>query len=102
MASKLVPTDSLGGGGSLRAGLQDVAVNGLSRAIDGYLARRLPIASSNDLATVNADGQLRPAQAPQGPQSAASQVAGFVSNPIVVAVGVAAALAVIVALIIRR
>jgi len=102
MASTPVPNDALGGGGSIKSDLRSIAVNGLSKAIDGYFAKKYALTSLNDTATVNASGDTRPASAPQNPTSAAAQFAGVLTNPITVAIGVAAALAVVVALVLRR
>lgn len=103
MADALVPNDALGGGGSLNGSLKEIAVNGLSRAIDGYFSKKYPLASTNDRATVNAQGQTVSAAAPQPTtSSAASSVAAFFTNPVTVAVGIAAGLAIVVALVLRR
>lgn len=103
LAKKMIPNDALGGGGSIRSDLRAIATGGLSRAIDGFFARKYPLTSFNSGAAVNTSGELRPAAAPGAPPTGAgSSLAGLFSNPIAVAIGVAAAIAVLVVFIVRK
>lgn len=92
-----VENDAAGGAGSIRQGLLNLAVNGLSRAVDGRLARRYPLAGENE----RVDDQGRPAGAPQS-RSLQTDAKGFFTNPITIAVGVAVSLAVVIVLAVRK
>lgn len=82
--------DAAGGAGSLTQQILGVAVNGISRAADGYLSRKFPLTSFNENLTYDANGNPRPASAPQTNVSATERVSGMLSNPTVVtALGVA-------------
>ncbi len=101
--AKLIPTDALGGGGSITPNLRDIATLGLSRIIDGHFARKYPLASFNDTGAVNTQGQLRPGAAPGSmPTGAGASLAGLLSNPTAVAIGVAAAIAILVVFVVRK
>jgi hypothetical protein len=90
--------DAAGGAGSIKSTLIGIAINGLSTAIDGRLARRYPIASFDD----NLTDTGQPAGAPQTVQTAAQQAVGLLSNPTAIAIGAAVALSVLIVVFMRR
>lgn len=75
--------DAAGGSGSIADALLGIAVNGISRGVDGYLAKKLPLTSSNELVTYDAFGNALPKGAPQVQQSFGS----IVKSPVGIAVG---------------
>jgi hypothetical protein len=92
--SDVVQTDALGGAGSLDSSLQNVAVNGLSRAIDGFLSTKYPLTSFNEPYTVEGGGAwepgvgyLTPRSAPQRGIPATQPAVPFLSNPVVWGIG---------------
>ena len=88
--SSVTQTDALGGAGSLETGLANVAVNGLSRLVDGALSTKYPLTAFNEPYAVEGGGAyepgvgaLVPRSAPQqgfGPTSAATSL---FSSPVV-------------------
>lgn len=95
--SSPVPNDAAGGAGSLKDSLLAIAVGGLSRSIDGALAKKYPTGPQ----LYDANGQPRGA-----PQATSAQARGaalaFLSSPTTLAVAGAVALSVIVILLVRR
>jgi hypothetical protein len=92
-----VPNDAAGGSGSIAGSLLAIAVGGLSRSIDGALAKKYPTGPQ----LVDANG--RPVGAPQATSAQAKGAAlAFFSNPVTLGVGAAVALSVIVILLVRR
>jgi hypothetical protein len=81
--------DSTGGAGSLLGSILGIAVNGLSTAVDGELSKKYPLTSMNENLSVDAFGNLRPTGAPQNSVSFGQQVAGILTSPVGVALGVA-------------
>lgn len=98
MANKLVSNDAAGGAGSLRANLLGVLTNGLSRAVDGRLARSYPLAGEQE----RLDDAGRPAGAPQSGRAGATGALDALKNPVVIAAAVAVALAVVIVLAVRK
>lgn len=80
--------DAAGGAGSITSGLLGIALNGLSRAIDGKLSTKYPLTSFNENLTVGPDGKYYPSSAPQRDASASSTAFGLLSSPVGIAVGV--------------
>lgn len=80
--------DALGGGGSIWGSLGNIAVNGLSRAVDGALSKKYPLTSQNEIATTDAFGNVRAKGAPGKGVGFTDSVAGIVTSPVGVAVGV--------------
>jgi hypothetical protein len=87
----LQQNDAAGGAGSLSQSLLGVAVNGLSRAIDGALSKKYPLTSFNENLTYNSAGQLKPASAPMKNVSATETAKGMLSSPLAIGIGVAIA-----------
>lgn len=86
--NKVNQTDALGGEGSLAAGVRGIAVNGLSRLVDGYMSKKYPLTSLNETYGIEGGGayeatnrQARPRSAPQGGLGAS------LTSPVVLAVG---------------
>lgn len=94
--------DAAGGAGSIAGALQAIAVNGLSRAIDGALAKKYPLTSFNETQAVNAQGEVKPRSAPQAGVSATDAAKGLLSNPVVIGSGIAVVVAVLIVLAIRK
>lgn len=82
-------TDALGGTGSIPTNLRDIATNGLSRFIDGYLSRKYPLTSFNEAQAVDSYGNPVTKGAPQTPVSPVNTLSGILSMPIVWGVGFA-------------
>jgi ABC-type phosphate transport system permease subunit len=80
--------DAAGGAGSFSRDLLGIALNGLSRAIDGTLAAKYPLTSFNETQTVNAANQIKPSSAPAVSGSASGALKGALQNPVVLAVGI--------------
>lgn len=94
--------DAAGGAGSLLTALQNIAINGVSRAVDGALSKKYPLTSFNDGQTVNAEGEVKPRAAPQTNVSATTTIAGALNNPVVIGAGVAIVAAIVVVLVLRK
>lgn len=92
--------DAAGGAGSLTSSLLGIAVNGLSRAIDGTLAKKFPLTSFNENLTVNAQGETKPASAPQANVTATQTAAGLLANPFVLAGGAAVLVTLIIVVVV--
>ena len=90
--------DAAGGAGSLLQSIVGLAVNGVSRALDGELSKRYPLASFNETATLDATGTVKPASAPSKDSSTLEKTTGALNNPYVIAVGSAVGLTLLVLL----
>lgn len=88
--------DAAGGAGSLAQGLLGIAVNGLSRVIDGSLSKKYPLTSFNENLVYNADGQIKPRSAPQANVTATEKFAGLTSNPMFLVGGAAVVLTLLI------
>jgi hypothetical protein len=53
-------TDALGGAGSVFPAVQAIAVNGLSRAVDGYLSTKYPLTAFNEPYAAEGYGAFEP------------------------------------------
>lgn len=73
--------DAAGGAGSLAQGLLGIAVNGLSRVIDGSLSKKYPLTSFNENLVYNAEGQIKPRSAEQANVTATEKFSGLTSSP---------------------
>lgn len=93
--------DAAGGAGSIAQQLLGVAVNGLSRAIDGHLSKKYPLTSFNETLTYDSTGTLRPSAAPQKDVPATETAKTYLSNPVVVAVGVSVGISVVLFVLLR-
>lgn len=93
--------DAAGGAGSITAGLLGIAINGLSRAIDGKLAQKFPLTSFNENLTVGPDGKYYPASAPAKNVSAGSTALGLLQSPVGIAIGVSVVVSVLIFVAIR-
>lgn len=62
---QLVQSDALGTSGSIEDGLAGIALNGLSRTVDGVLSRKYPLSSFNEPYAYEGGGQFE-AGAPDG------------------------------------
>lgn len=93
--------DAAGGAGSISQNLLSVAVNGLSRAIDGHLSKKYPLTSFNETLTYDTTGTLRPGSAPQRNITAGETAQGLLSNPVVVAVGVSVGISVLILVVLK-
>ena len=93
--------DAAGGAGSITQGLLGIALNGLSRAIDGKLSQKYPLTSFNENLTQGPDGKYYPASAPQQDASASSTALGIVSSPVGIAVGVSVVVSLLIFLAIK-
>lgn len=104
-------TDALGGAGSITDALQPIAVNGLSRAVDGYLSTKYPLTAFNEpysaegYGAFEPGGQLVPRSAPGW--TTGYGVAPLVQNPVPllsnpIAWGVAAVIAVVVIIAVSK
>lgn len=87
--------DAAGGAGSLVQGLLGIAINGLSRAVDGKLSQKYPLTSFNENVTVNAEGEVKPRSAPAANVKATSVAAGILSNPVVMSVAAVVGLGIV-------
>lgn len=88
--------DAAGGAGSITQALLGVAVNGLSRAIDGSLSKKYPLTSFNENLVYNAEGQIKPRSAEQANVTATEKLGGIASNPLVIVGGVAILLTLVI------
>lgn len=77
-------TDALGGAGSLAVALQAIAVNGISRAADGYLSTKYPLTAFNEPYSSEGAGAFEPGGT-LVPRSAPGWTTGYGVNPIVAA-----------------
>jgi hypothetical protein len=102
-------TDALGGAGSISPALQAIAVNGISRAVDGFLSTKYPLTAFNEpyssegAGAFEPGGQLVPRGAPgwttgYGVAPLVQSPASLLANPVVLGVAVIAVIAVIVVL----
>lgn len=98
----LQQNDAAGGSGSLAQSLLGIAVNGLSRAVDGALAKKYPLTSFNENVTYDAYGQPRYSAAPAADASAAGAAKALVGNPFVIAAAAAVVVTVVVILAVRK
>ena len=89
--SVVSPNDAAGGAGSITGSLLNIALNGISRTVDGALAKRYPLSYFNENQTVNAAQQTKPYAAPQTDTSATDKAKSFLQQPIVIGVGLAVA-----------
>lgn len=94
--------DAAGGAGSISEGLLGIALNGLSRAVDGIAAKKFPLTSFNENLVYGADGNLYPAGAPQATVGAVTTARGLLNNPVVIGVGVAVAISLVMFLALRK
>jgi hypothetical protein len=94
----IATNDAAGGAGSIKDQLLGIAINGLSTAIDGRLARRYGLGTFNETETDTG----APSGAPQGASGGTQQVVGFLSNPVAIAIAAAVALSVLIFIAIRR
>jgi hypothetical protein len=79
----LISNDSLGGGGSISPTVRDVAIGGLSRLVDGVLAKKFPLGSFNETQTTTTTGKNAPAGAPQATANIRTSLAGFFTSPLI-------------------
>lgn len=97
-------TDAMGGAGSITAALQAIAVNGISRATDGYLSTKYPLTAFNEPYSAEGAGAFEPGGT-LTPRGAPGWTTGYGVAPIVqsplalfsrpVVFGIAALLAVV-------
>lgn len=85
------PTENgaLGGIGSISDILKSVALNGLSRSIDGYNSKKYPLTYFNETQTINAAGEVKPSAAPAKTPSIGESAAQIFANPLIVGIGIA-------------
>lgn len=102
MAGIIQENDALGGSGSILQSLQVLAVNGLSRVIDGKLSRKYPLTSFNENVAVNTAGEAKPAGAPAKDASAAGAALDALKNPVVIAVVVSVAASLLLFFVLKR
>lgn len=102
MAGIIQENDALGGGGSILQDLRVIAVNGLSRVIDGKLSRKYPLTSFNEKIVENTAGEKKPAGAPAKDTSAADAALDVLKNPVVIAVIVSVAASLLLFFVLRR
>lgn len=102
MAGIIQENDALGGSGSILQDLRVLAVSGLSRAIDGQLARKFPLTSFNENVVVNTAGEVRPKGAPAKDASAAGAALDALKNPVVIAVIVSVAASLLLFFVLKR
>jgi hypothetical protein len=98
----LQQNDALGGAGSIFSKLQAIAVGGVSRAVDGVLAKKFPLTSFNENLTVTADGSVKPASAPAESKTQLDAAKEIFSNPIVIGVGISVAVTLILIVALRK
>lgn len=94
--------DAAGGSGSLTQSLLGIALNGLSRTVDGALSKRYPLTSFNETETYDVYGNPLPSSAPQTGVKATQKAVGFFQQPIVIGISVAVAVSLGLILILRR
>jgi hypothetical protein len=75
-------TDALGGAGSLSSALQGIAVNGISRAVDGYLSTKYPLTAFNEPYSSEGAGAFEPGGT-LVPRSAPGWTTGYGTAPLV-------------------
>lgn len=100
-------TDALGGAGSIEPALQAIAVNGISRAVDGFLSTKYPLTMFNEPYSAEGYGAFEPGGqlVPRGAPGWTTQYGAApivqsplsLSNPIVLGIGAVLLIAVIVA-----
>jgi hypothetical protein len=102
-------TDALGGAGSISPALQLIAVNGISRAVDGFLSTKYPLTSFNEPYSAEGGGAFEPGGT-LVPRGAPGWTTGYgvaplvqspislLQNPVALGLGVIALIAVIVIL----
>jgi hypothetical protein len=105
--NKVTQSDALGGEGSLSAGVRSIAVNGLSRLVDGYLSRKYPLTSLNENYAIEGGGAYEATNAPGKPRSApqpGSKIGAgtSLSSPVVLAVGGVLIVALVLVVALRR
>lgn len=93
--------DAAGGAGSLTQALLGVAVNGLSRAIDGHLSKKYPLTSFNETLTYDSTGTLRPSAAPQRDVAATETAKSYLSNPVVIAVAASVGISLVLFIVLK-
>ena len=94
--------DALGGAGSIKDALLGIALNGLSRKIDGRLSQKYGLTAFNETQAVTATGQATQSGAPQEKGSPGAQVAAFFNNPVALAIGAAVSLSVLIVFLTKR
>jgi hypothetical protein len=75
-------TDALGGAGSITAALQAIAINGISRATDGYLSTKYPLTAFNEPYSAEGAGAFEPGGT-LTPRGAPGWTTGYGVAPIV-------------------
>jgi hypothetical protein len=98
----LTSNDELGGSGSISPSLWDVAVNGLSRTIDGELSKKYPLTSFNQNYAYTADGTPIYVGAPQQLQSGGARLGSLIKSPVGIAIGVSLLIGLVVLIASRR
>lgn len=93
--------DAAGGAGSLTQALLGIAVNGLSRAIDGHLSKKYPLTSFNETLTYDTEGNLRPGSAPMRDVSATEYAKVQLSNPVVIAVAASVGISLVIFVLLK-
>lgn len=90
--------DAAGGAGSIPRDLLGILTSGVSRVADSYLSRKYPLTSGQNQVTQTAQGEIKPAAAPQQNTSATAVAASFFDKPEVkyTAIAIAAAVGVLI------
>lgn len=83
-SSPVAQSDSMGGAGSLTPALQSIAVNGLSRAVDGYLSTKYPLTAFNEPYSAEGYGAFEPG-GQLVPRSAPGWTTGYGVSPLAIA-----------------
>lgn len=93
--------DAAGGAGSISQQLLGIAINGISRSVDGHLSKKYPLTSFNETLTYDTTGTLRPSSAPQKDVPATETAKTYLSNPIVIAVTASVGISIVLFVLLR-
>lgn len=96
-----VAPDASGGIGSISSAFASIALNGLSKAVDGYTSQKFPLGFYAQQYSVNANGQVTP-RAAVTPSTFGSQVKAVIASPAALYVGLAVFVVLGVVLVVRK
>lgn len=83
-----VAPDASGGTGSITSAFASIALNGLSKGVDGYTSKKFPLGFYAQQYDVNADGTVVPRQA-ISPSTFGAQFKAAIASPVALYAGIA-------------
>jgi hypothetical protein len=90
-----IAPDASGGSGSLSSAFASIALNGLSKSVDGYTSKKFPLGFYAQQYDVNADGTVTP-RAAVTPSTFGAQLRAAATSPAALYIGGAAAVVLII------